>query len=136
MELFIKLPEDIQRGMFRFFRHPVAAAAAAEGEEWQRMVENIRNYHATLDVLNSFPRDHKGAFGRASLLNHLWMWGRNTTGTWHKIWERRKDINDEAEARRVVAVVARRGHTYQINMIWSLFTADERVRFLLYGWPI
>ena len=128
MELIYRLPEDIQLGMFRFFSHPVAAAFRCE--EARRMVEKIRNYYATLEVLNSFSQDHCGEFGRATLLNHLWLWAHDKTGGWYKIWERRADINDEWGAKLEVSRIAARPHTYQINMLWALFSEEERDGFL------
>jgi len=128
MELFIKLPEDIQRGMFRFFRHPVAAALVAGGDEWQPRIDNIRNYHITLERLENsiFPRDHAGEFGRATLLNQLWIWARENTGGWYKIWDRK--WGGWGRIRHDYAI---RPHTYQINLLWGVMTKEEREGFLV-----
>ena len=133
MEVFQRLPDDIRLGMFRFFSHPVADLVRLHhrGLGLRDLMADVRDYHETMKVIDAYPRDHGGIFGRSTMLNNLWGWGLHELGSYYKIWERMYRIPSEAAVRRFISLeYAWKPHTIQIRTIWALFTKDERRRFL------
>ena len=131
MDIWQKLPTDISSKLFRYFSHPVADLVKIHYRQPRilNLLEDIRDYHCTLKKLYDLkPPDHTTSeFGRATLLNHLWVSAFLLQGNYYKIWERMFRINSE---RRTEFWIRNRyachPHKFQINCIWGLFTPLER----------
>ena len=76
MDLFIKLPSDIRNGLFRYFAHPAAEKITLYNSPRGRLMADLRDYPHSLKQLYKLPfaKNHDGKWGRASLLNYLWMY--------------------------------------------------------------
>ncbi len=77
MEIVHKLPLCLARKMFMHFRHPVSQIFM---NYWRppaisNLLKDVRDYPASLRKLYSlsFAKEHDGAWGRARLLNSLWI---------------------------------------------------------------
>tara|TARA_Y100001970_G_C14086464_1_gene777610 strand:- start:595 stop:1041 length:447 start_codon:yes stop_codon:yes gene_type:complete len=136
MDIFIKLPSDIRNGLFRYFAHPVAEKIAFHNSSHGRLMEDIRDYSRSLKQLYKLPfaKNHDGKWGRASLLNYLWLDAHIHCGNYYKIWERMFRIHCPETAKRWISTrYSIQCHVFQINALWALFTPRERAAFLKRG---
>ena len=135
MDIYKKLPLDIRRKFFMHFRHPVAVVFNFHfrPDNIRNLMADIRDYPVSLKILYTLPfaKDHDGIFGRARLLNSLWMEAHMLFGNYYKIWERMYRVrctkNAEWWIRWRYAVNC---HKFQINSLWALFTKEERKNYL------
>ena len=92
MEIYNKLPEDVSNKIFMYFSHPVAELVKFHhrSASVSALMKDIRDYPESLKRLYKLPfaRDHDGAFGRASLLNRLWVNLADCHRSYYRIWER------------------------------------------------
>ena len=135
MDIYKKLPSDIQTKMFMFFIHPVAKLVHFHyrEKEWINLMADIRDYPISLKKLYALPfaKNHNGKWGRATLLNSLWTEARLVCGTYYKIWERMFRINIQRTAEYWIRWrYAVNCHEFQINSLWALFTKEERAKYL------
>ena len=134
MDIYNKLPEALMRKIFMHFRHPVADIVRLHwrSPQMHALLEDIRDYPVSLRSLYGLPfaKDHDGIWGRARLLNSLWVEARMNCGTYYKIWERMWRINKPITAECWIPMLLIHGHVFQINSLWALFTKDERARYL------
>ena len=131
MDIYKQLPTDISSKLFRYFRHPVADLVKLHyrSPQIRNLLEDICDYHCSLKKLYILkPPDHTTSeFGRATLLNHLWISSFLLTGSYYKIWQRMFRINSEARTEFWIRHrYACRPHKFQINCLWALFTPPER----------
>ena len=78
-----------------------------------------------------FAKDHEGPFGRARLLNSLWMEAHILFGNYYEIWKRMYRIKIQRTAEYWVRWrYAVNCHRFQINSLWALFTKSERTAYL------
>lgn len=130
MDIYKQLPTDVSNKLFRYFRHPVAELVILHyrSPQIKNLLEDIRDYHYTLEKLYSLKSpDHDGIYGRATLLNHLWISGYLLNGSYYKIWERMFRINSARITEYWIrSIYACRPHKFQINVMWALFTPVER----------
>ena len=134
MEIFQKIPNDIQHRLFLYFEHPTAKIIKFHHRPHHinNLIKDIRDYNKTLQLLYNLPfaKDHDGKFGRARLLNSLWIEGHLLFGNYYKIWERMYRIRSTMTAERWSCLSATKGHEFQINSLWALFTPHERKCYL------
>ncbi len=135
MDIYNKLPEALMRKIFMHFRHPVADIVRLHwrSPQMHALLEDIRDYPVSLRSLYGLPfaKDHDGIWGRARLLNSLWIEAQMNCGTYYKIWERMWRINKPKTAEGWIRWrYAVNSHVFQIDSLWALFTKDERARYL------
>ena len=135
MDIFYKLPQDIARKIFRYFRHPVAELVKFHHRTPQikNLMADLRDYPISLQKLYSLPhaKDHDGKWGRARLLNSLWIEAHAIFGDYYKIWERMYRVRCPKMAKWWIGYrYALYSHKFQINSLWALFTKEEREMYL------
>ena len=88
MDVYQKLPEDIQHKIFIFFVHPTAKIIKIHNSTRGKLMDDIRNFSSSLKHLYKLPfaKDHDGTYGRARLLNSLWWAAKLETGNYYEIW--------------------------------------------------
>jgi len=136
MDLFMKLPSDIRNGLFRYFAHPAAEKITLYNSPRGRLMADLRDYPHSLKQLYKLPfaKNHDGKWGRASLLNYLWIEARFICGNYYYIWKRMYRVRCLKTAEWWIRWrYAVNCHTFQINSLWALFTPHERAAFLKKG---
>ena len=133
MEMLKKLPMDIQTKMFIYFIHPAAKIIKIHNSYRGKLMEDIRDYPKSLKKLYNLPFaiDHNGFWGSARLLTSLWMYIKYIFGDYYKIWKRMYYINSTKTAKQWVGRLSIYSHKYQIKTLWSLFTPNEKKKYLL-----
>ena len=133
MDIVARLPEELARKFFLFFEHPTSKLIKLHNSPQGKLMEDIRDYPVSLKQLYSLPyaKDHDGSFGRARLLNSLWMEVHTIGGNYYKIWKRMFRVQCERTAEWWIRHrYATKGHKFQINALWGLFTKNERWQYL------
>ena len=133
MDLLSKLPSDIRNGMFRYFAHPVAEKIRVHNSPRGQLMGDIRDYPRSLEKLYRLPfaKNHDGKWGRASLLNYLWLEARFNCGDYYSIWKRMYRVRCQKTTEWWIRWrYAVNCHRFQINCLWALFTPLERAVFL------
>ena len=133
MDIVARLPEELARKFFLFFEHPTSKLIKLHNSPQGKLMEDIRDYPVSLKQLYSLPyaKDHDGSFGRARLLNSLWMEAHYNFGDYYKIWKRMFRVHCERTAEWWIRWrYAVNCHKYQINSLWALFTKEERRGYL------
>ena len=125
MEIYNKLPEDVSHKMFMYFAHPVAELVKFHhrSASVSALMKDIRDYPESLKRLYKLPfaKDHAGAFGRASLLNRLWINLRDCHRSYYRIWERLYCIKSRERAEHFIGnYYAVHPHKFQIEFLWKL----------------
>jgi len=123
MNIINKLPQDIVRYIipFTYTLQP------------QCLLEDIRDYSHSLNKLYSvsYAQDHTGFFGRARLLNSLWVFSNYCCGNYYQIWKRMFGIKHKPEI-WISNWYAIQPHNYQIRCLWGMFTKDERYSYFIH----
>ena len=98
-----------------------------------QLMEDLRDFPSSLKKLYSLPfaKDHDGAYGRARLLNSLWVEAHRLFGDYYIIWRRMYRVRCTKTAKWWISWrYATNCHKFQINSLWALFTKKERTYFL------
>ena len=122
MDIIRRLPDDIAKRMFLYFRHPCAEMLIREKREM--LLEDIRDFPVSLAVL--YEICGRGCF---FLLEILWryinIWGH------YRMWCRLYGFTTEKQVKRwVIDWYAVQHAEYQIRSLWGLLTKKERWMFL------
>ena len=133
MDIYIKLPDDIKNRIFLYCGHRTAKIIKIHNSTRGKIMEDIRDYCGSINKLYKLPfaKDHNGKYGRARLLNTLWVEVNSCLGDYYEIWKRMYRIRRITQVRHWIGWhYAVQGHDYQIKSLWALFLPKERKEYL------